>query len=88
MVQPGKCPENFAITGNGEVSYVEGPWQLDLAAQEFQQIADPPSSNFLFNSRDLHSLIQSLLQGADFSRLSGFNSVDTRVRRHLELIRK
>jgi hypothetical protein len=44
--EAGECPDNLVITGTGESVYTNGPWQLDLAAQELQQIADPPIVDF------------------------------------------
>jgi hypothetical protein len=37
-----RCPDNLVINGNGQSGYDQGPWQLGLAAQQLQQIADPP----------------------------------------------
>jgi hypothetical protein len=36
------------ITGDNESVYLEGPWQLAAAAQDFQQIADPPIVEYPF----------------------------------------
>jgi hypothetical protein len=38
----GECPDNLVVTGSGGTEYMDGPGQLEAAAQEFQQIADPP----------------------------------------------
>jgi len=42
------CPANLVITGDDESVYLEGPWQLAAAAQDFQQIADPPIVEYPF----------------------------------------
>jgi len=38
----GECPENLVITGSGATEYMDGPGQLEAAAEEIQEIADPP----------------------------------------------